>query len=94
MASPRGDGRWAHLREEEPFATLRAHPRRFGLGIPAVFVVSIGAGLPFVFRNLSLAIAIQLGLQTGGLLWLYLPVALRRWRDASPDAPRRDDEVG
>ncbi len=50
---------------------------RFAWGIPLVFAVSIGAGLPFASWNLSLAIAIQLALQTGGLLWLYLPVAGR-----------------
>jgi hypothetical protein len=63
------------LRDEEPFVTIRAHPRRFAWGIPAVFVVSIGAGLPLAGRGLSLAIAVQLLIQTVGLLWLYLPVA-------------------
>ena len=67
------------LREEEPFATIRAHPRRFGIGIPVAFVVSIGAALPLVGRSLSLAIAVQLLIQTVALLWLYLPVARRRW---------------
>jgi len=66
------------LAEEEPFVTIRAHPRRFAWGIPAVFVVSIGSALPVVERSLSLAIAIQLFIQTVGLLWLYLRVA--SWR--------------
>lgn len=66
------------LRDQEPLATIRAYPRRFGWGIPAVFAVSIGAGLPFAQTNLSLAIAIQLFLQTGGLLWLYIPAFRRR----------------
>lgn len=73
------------LRDEEPFATIRAHPRRFALGIPVVFVLSIGAGIPFAERSLSLAIAIQLGLQTAGLLWLYLPVAAGRRSDEDPE---------
>jgi hypothetical protein len=66
------------LRDEEPFVTIRAHSRRFAWGIPSVFVLSIGAGLPLAGRSLSLAIAVQLFIQTVGLLWLYLPVA--GWR--------------
>ena len=69
------------LRDEEPFVTIRAHPRRFAWGIPAVFIISIGAGLPLAERGLSLAIAAQLFIQTVGLLWLYLPVA--SWREGS-----------
>ena len=69
------------LRDEEPFVTIRAHPRRFAWGIPAVFIISIGAGLPLAERSLSLAIAAQLFIQTVGLLWLYLPVA--SWREGS-----------
>jgi GAF domain-containing protein len=69
------------LRDEEPFATIRAHPRRFGWGIPLVFLGSIGAGLLVADRNLSAAIAIQLFLQTVGLLWLYIPPARRRWQE-------------
>jgi len=65
------------LRDQEPFRTIRAHPRRFGWGIPLVFIVSLGAGVLFVEVNFSLAIALQLALQTIGLLWLYLPVARR-----------------
>ncbi|MEX2532093.1 MAG: hypothetical protein WD960_15115 [Gemmatimonadota bacterium] len=59
--------------------TIRAHPRRFGIGIPLAFVVSIGAALPLIERSLSLAVAVQLFIQTVALLWLYLPVARRRW---------------
>ncbi len=72
------------LRDEEPFATLRAHPRRFGWGIPAVFALSLGAAFPFATSNLSLAIALQLGIQTVGLIWLYLPPARARWRVGAP----------
>lgn len=53
---------------------MRAHPRRFLWGVPAVFIVSIGVGLVFAKASLSLAIAVQLFLQTVGLLGLYLPV--------------------
>ena len=67
------------LGDQEPFGTIRAFPRRFGWGIPLVFVISIGAGLTLVPRSLSLAIAVQLGVQTVGLLWLYVP-ALRQRR--------------
>ena len=53
---------------------MRAHPRRFLWGVPVVFLVSIGVGLMFARVSLSLAIAVQLFLQTVGLLGLYLPV--------------------
>jgi hypothetical protein len=76
------------LRDEEPFATIRAHPRRFGWGIPLVFVLSLGAAIPLAGRNLSLAIAVQLFLQTAGLLWLYVPPARRRWRQEREAAGR------
>jgi hypothetical protein len=66
------------LGDQEPFATIRAFPRRFAWGIPLVFLVSIGAGLVLVPRSLSLAIAVQLGLQTVGLLWLYVPALRQR----------------
>ncbi len=66
--------------DQEPMATIRAHPRRFAIGLPLVFVVPILLGLAVAGRSLSLAIAIQLGLQTAGLLWLYVPPARTRWR--------------
>jgi hypothetical protein len=68
------------LRDEEPFATIRAFPRRFGWGIPLVFLLSIGAGLTLVGWSLSAAIAVQLVVQTVGLLWLYVPAFRRRGR--------------
>jgi hypothetical protein len=69
------------LGDQEPFSTIRAFPRRFAWGIPLVFLVSIGAGLTLVPRSLSLAIAVQLGVQTVGLLWLYVPALRRRLRE-------------
>jgi len=83
------------LRDEEPFVTIRAHPRRFAWGVPAVFIISIGAGLPLAERSLSLAIAVQLFIQTVGLLWLYLPVA--SWREGAEqggDGVRREEGPG
>jgi hypothetical protein len=71
----------ATLREQEPFATIIAYPRRFGWGIPIVFIASIGLGLVFANRNLSLGIAVQLFVQTVGLLWLYVPALRRRMRE-------------
>jgi len=69
------------LGDQEPFSTIRAFPRRFAWGIPLVFLVSIGAGLTLVPRSLSLAIAVQLGVQTVGLVWLYVPALRRRLRE-------------
>ena len=81
------------LREHEPFATIRRHPWRFWIGIPAVFFGGMGLGFLFVERSLSLAIAVQLAVQTGGFLWLYLPVARRRWRELGKEVATREDEV-
>ncbi len=61
-------------------ATIRAHPRRFAWGLPAAFVLPVVAGLLIAGRNLSAAIALQLFLQTVGLLWLYIPPARARWQ--------------
>jgi hypothetical protein len=69
------------LRDEEPFATIRAYPRRFAVGVPVVFVLSLGAGLAAAERSLSGAVALLLLLQTGGLLWLYVPALRRRLRE-------------
>ncbi len=79
------------LRDEEPFRTIQAYPRRFGWGIPLVFLVSIGGGVLFVGRSLSLGIAIQLGLQTVGLLWLYVPALRRRLREEGEGGEARGD---
>lgn len=40
-----------------------------------MFVGSLGMGFLLAEASLSLGIAVQLALQTAGLLWLYLPVA-------------------
>jgi len=68
------------LMEQEPFATIRAHPRRFAWGLPAAFLLPILVGLMIADWSLRAAIALQLALQTAGLLWLYVPPARRRWR--------------
>jgi len=86
----------SEMREQEPFATILAYPKRFAWGIPAVFVISIAAGLAVAPRSLSAGIAVQLLLQTVGLIWLYVPALRRRMRgeggerDSGP-ADRRDD---
>ena len=74
------EGGPVRLRDHEPMATIRAHPVRFWIGLPGVFFGGIFAALPFAERSLSLAIAVQLAIQTAGFLLLYVPVARRRWR--------------
>jgi hypothetical protein len=84
------------LREEEPFATMRAYPRRFGVGVPLVFAVAIGAGVLLAERSLSLGLAALLVIQTAGLLGLYVP-ALRRTLRRTPGEerpPRGEGEEG
>ena len=71
------------LRDEEPFATFRAEPRRFLVGLPAVFLGGALVGVLLVPTSLSLALAVQIVIQTVGFLWLYIP-ALRR-RHGGPD---------
>ncbi|TVP54704.1 MAG: hypothetical protein EA351_12620 [Gemmatimonadales bacterium] len=80
MAEERSGPDEGGLKEQEPFATIRAYPKRFGWGVPAVFVVSIGLGVVVAERSLSMGIAVQLFLQTVGLLWLYVPALRRRLR--------------
>ncbi|TVP76800.1 MAG: hypothetical protein EA352_04965 [Gemmatimonadales bacterium] len=78
----------------EPFVTIRAHPRRFAWGIPLVFVVSFALGLALVEVNLSLAIAVQLFVQTVGLLWLYVPAARDLRAQERAEWERRRQEAG
>ena len=63
------------LWDREPFSTFRAHPRRFGIGLPAVFLGALAAGLLLAPVHLSLAAAALLAIQTGGFVALYWPVA-------------------
>ena len=62
------------LWDHEPFATFRAHPRRFAIGLPVVFIGGAVVGALFIRRSMSLALAVQLALQTIGFLWLYVPM--------------------
>ncbi len=82
------------LKEQEPFATIRAHPRRFAWGLPPVFILPILAGLMIADWSLRGAIALQLALQTAGLLWLYLPPARRRWQAERERAQQRAQNGG
>ena len=65
------------LWNQEPFTTFRAEPKRFAIGLPIVFFGGALAGAFLMQRSIQLALAAQLGLQSVGFLWLYLP-ALRR----------------
>ena len=66
------------LRDQEPFATLRAEPRRFAVGLPVVFLAGAGVAVALLDTSLSLALAAQLVIQTVGTLWLYIPALRRR----------------
>lgn len=59
---------------------MRHYPRRFGVGVPVVFALAIGAGVLLAERNLSLALAALLLIQTVGLLGLYIPALRERLR--------------
>lgn len=80
------------LRDQEPFATFRAEPRRFAIGLPIVFIGGGVVGVLIAPASLSLALAAQLALQTLGFLGLYIPALRRRVRGGSPpgdDEPKR-----
>ena len=68
------------LRDQEPFATFRAEPKRFAIGLPVVFIGGAVVGVMLVPASLSLALAAQLALQTIGFLALYVPALRRRMR--------------
>lgn len=68
------------LLDREPFATFRAEPVRFAVGLPVVFVAGAVAGALLFDRSVQLALAAQLALQTVGFVWLYLPALRRRHR--------------
>ena len=77
------------LWNQEPFATFRAEPVRFGVGLPVVFLGGALVGALLVRRSLALALAVQIVLQTVGFLWLYVPALRRRYGGDGP--PDRDD---
>lgn len=70
----------------EPFDTFRAEPWRFAVGIPAVFLGSLAAGVWALEVSLTLALAVLLGLQTAGFLALYVPALRRRLDDGDGGA--------
>ena len=71
-------GQPSSLWAREPFATFRAEPRLFAIGLPIVFVVGAVVGAVFMRESLQVALASQLAIQTLGFLWLYVPALKRR----------------
>jgi hypothetical protein len=69
----------------EPFDTFRAEPRRFAVGLPLVFGGSLVAALLVVSRSLTLALAVLLLIQTGGVAALYVPALRRRLEGSTGD---------
>lgn len=76
------------LWDQEPLATVRAHPRRFAWGLPVVLLVPIVAAVPFADDSMARAVALQLFLQTAGLLWLYVPAFRRRYVEEAARLPQ------
>jgi hypothetical protein len=66
--------------EGEPFATFRAFPVRFGVGLPLVFFGALAVALLLVPVHISLAAAALLVIQTVGFLLLYVPALRARSR--------------
>jgi len=66
------------LWDQEPFATFRSEPKRFAVGLPVVFLGGALVGALLMRRSIQLALGAQLGLQTLGFLWLYVPAFRRR----------------
>jgi hypothetical protein len=69
------------LRDQEPFATFQSDPMRFALGLPLVFIGGAVVGAMLLPTSIRLALAVQLALQTGGFILLYVPALRRRLRD-------------
>ena len=76
--SPSNGGEPMSLWDTEPFATFRAEPRRFWIGLPVVFIGGAVVGAMVGRSDLMVALVVQLVLQTGGFLWLYIPALRRR----------------
>ena len=74
----RDPGEGGSLWEKEPFATFRAEPKRFAIRLPIVFIGGALAGALVMRQSIQLALGVQLGLQTLGFLWLYVPALQRR----------------
>ena len=72
-----GNGEPKSFWDTEPFATFRAEPKRFAIGIPVVFFGGALAGAMLMRQSIQLALGVQLGLQTLGFLWLYVPAFQR-----------------
>lgn len=72
----------------EPFDTFRAEPRRFAVGLPVVFGVSLAVGAALIEVSFPLALAVLLGLQTGGFTALYVPALCRRWHGEGAEGER------
>ena len=70
--------------EREPFATFRAFPVRFGVGLPIIFFGALAVGLLLIPVHISLAAGALLVLQTGGFLLLYVPALRARTRGPEP----------
>lgn len=70
-------GKSSSLWDREPFATFRAEPKRFIIGLPVVFFAGTVAGVLLLRHSLQLALIAQLALHTFGFVWLYVPALLR-----------------
>ena len=87
--SPEGaNGTEGGLWDVEPLATVKDRPRRFAWGLPVVILLPMAVAFPMAEGGMAQAVALQLFLQTAGLLWLYVPAVRGRYREAAARLPK------
>lgn len=75
----------------EPWATMRAEPRRFWIGVPIVFMVALGAGAAFLEAGVEAALGALLVTQCVGFVALYVPALRKRTDPMRNRLPPRND---
>ena len=79
------------LWSREPWATVRAEPRRFWVGVPIVFLAASGAAFAFREAGLEVALGVLLVAQALGFIGLYVPALRKRTDPLRNRLPPRND---
>lgn len=79
------------LGAREPWATVRAEPRRFWVGVPMVFLVASAAAWAFREAGIEAALGALLVTQCLGFVALYVPALRKRTDPMRNRLPPRND---